>query len=83
MDAVEIVIRVEDEFKIRISDEDAASIKTPGQLIEYLMGRPEVGKKWSRDYIEISIWTILEDELGIIRMNFNEDSRFIEAMGMD
>jgi acyl carrier protein len=83
MDLVELVYRVEEEFELTMSDEDAERIYTPGQLIDYLMERPEVSPKWSRDYVALSVWTMVEDELGVDRNDFNEDSRFIEDMGVD
>jgi len=36
LDAVEIVIRMEDRYGIKISDEDAAAMETVGQTIRYL-----------------------------------------------
>jgi hypothetical protein len=36
LDAVEIVIRMEDKYEIRISDQDAAEMETVGQTIRYL-----------------------------------------------
>jgi len=83
LDAVETVMRIEEEFEITISDEIAATLTTPREVIDYLMTRSEVSEKWSRDYIAVSVWLILEDELGIKREDYNEDSRFIEDMGMD
>lgn len=83
LDLVEMVLRIEEEFEIAISDEAAVTLTTPKTVIEYLMSRPEVSKKWSKDYVEISVWLIIEDEAGIERKNYNEDSRFIEDMGMD
>jgi acyl carrier protein len=83
MDRVELVYRVEEEFELKMSDEDAEQITTPRQLIDYLMGRPEVSPKWSRDYVALSVWRMVEDELGIDRDAFNEDSRFIEDMGAE
>lgn len=78
-----MVIRVEDEFDIRMSDEDAARITTPRQLIDFLMARPELSGKRSRDTVAESVWQITEEELGVDRENFNEDSRFIEDMGVE
>ena len=83
LDLVEMVIRVEEEFDIQFPDEDASKITTPKELIDYLMSRPEVSEKWSRDYVNLSVWMIIEDELGINKENFNDDSRFIEDMGAD
>ena len=47
------------------------------------MSRREVSGKWSRDYVAITVWQIIEDEGGFDVEDFNEDSRFIEDMGMD
>lgn len=43
LDAVEIVIGLEDEFSIEIPDEDAEPWKTVGDIITYIEGR--VAKK--------------------------------------
>ena len=45
LEVVEVVIQVEEEFDISISDEDATKITTPRQLIDYLMDRPELCEK--------------------------------------
>lgn len=39
MEDIEILIEFEKEFSIAVSDEDAESIKTVGQLIQYVKGR--------------------------------------------
>lgn len=36
LDAVELIMNVEDEFGISISDEDATNIKTVGQLVSFV-----------------------------------------------
>lgn len=83
LDLVETVMRIEEEFKITIPDEIAATLVTPRTVIDYLMSQPEVSKNHSRDYVAVSVWLILEDEAGIDRKDYNEDSRFIEDMGMN
>jgi acyl carrier protein len=83
LDSVELIIRIEEEFRLSIPREDAVLITTPRHLIDYLVTRPEVGEKWSRDALELPIWMILEDQLGIDRNVFHEDSRFVEDMGID
>lgn len=81
LELVEMVYRLEDEFEITLSDEETEKMTTPRHVIEFLLSRPEVSEKWSRDYVHLSVWMIIEDELGIDRNNFNDDSRFIEDMG--
>jgi acyl carrier protein len=36
IDAVELIMNVEDEFDIQVSDEQAQSIKTVGDLVKYI-----------------------------------------------
>lgn len=36
IDAVELIMNIEDEFKIQVSDEQAQSIKTVGDLVKYI-----------------------------------------------
>lgn len=81
LDLVELVMRIEEEFEVTISDEAASSMATPRHIIEFLMQQPNVSTKWSRDYVAITTWLTIEDELGIDRKKFTEDSRFIEDMG--
>lgn len=36
IDAVELIMNIEDEFKIQVSDEQAQNIKTVGDLVKYI-----------------------------------------------
>lgn len=83
LDLVEMVMRIEEEFEITIPDEIAVTLVTPKTVIDYLISIPKINEKCSRNYIAIIVWLILEDETGIDRKDYNEDSRFIEDMGMD
>jgi hypothetical protein len=80
LELVEMVIRAEEEFDISIPDNDAVSLTTPGQFIDYLMSREELAGR-SRDAVAESVWQLVEQEIGIERNDFTEDSRFIEDMG--
>jgi acyl carrier protein len=84
LNLIEILTTIEDKFKIALSDEVAVTFTTPRKIIDYLMSCPEISEKCSRDYVENSVWQIIEEQLGIERedFNFNEDSRFIEDMGI-
>jgi acyl carrier protein len=41
LDLVELIMSLEEEFKLEISDEDAEGIKTVGDAIEYIMEHTE------------------------------------------
>lgn len=83
LDLLAITLRVEEEFEIMIPNEIAETIKTPRNLTDYLISLPEVSEKWSKDYVLISVWQIIENEGAIDKTKFNDDSRFIEDMGLD
>ncbi|MDX9692200.1 MAG: acyl carrier protein [Acholeplasmataceae bacterium] len=36
IDAVELIMNIEDEFEIQVSDEQAQNIKTVGDLVKYI-----------------------------------------------
>jgi acyl carrier protein len=39
LDLVELVMTMEDKFDIKITDEEAAEIKTVGDAVDFVMGR--------------------------------------------
>lgn len=83
LDLVELVYSVEEEFGIDIPDEVAVTITTPKKLIDYVMSLPKIRSgTHPRDFIADKVWTMIENEGGIERKDYNEDSRFIEDMGM-
>ncbi len=41
LDLVELIMSLEEEFKLEISDEDAEGIKTVGDAIEYILEHTE------------------------------------------
>lgn len=83
LDLVETVMRLEEEFEITIPNDDAERLTTPRTVIDYLLNRREISEKWSRDAVSDAVWRIVEDEGNIKREDFNDDSRFVEDMGMD
>ena len=42
LDQVEMILRLEEEFEIHISDQDAEPINTVGDIIEYLSSRKDL-----------------------------------------
>ena len=83
LDLVELIIRFEDEFELKIPDEVASTLETPRMVVDYLMTTPEIRNKgWSRDFVVSKVWVLIEDERGDIS-KYNEDSYFVMDMGMD
>lgn len=41
LDVVEVVMEVEHEFNIQIPDEEADSLKSVGQTIDYILAQPD------------------------------------------
>ena len=81
LELVELVCRLEEEFEITIPNEAAEKMTTPRAVIDHIASIPSVSSKWSRGYIEITVWLAVEDELGIDRNEFDLDSRFVQDMG--
>ena len=81
---VEVVMRLEEEFETEIPDEIATSRLTPKDVIEYLLTKSEVkNKRMTRDDVADKVWQITEEECGIVREQFSENSRFVDDMRID
>ena len=81
LDLVELVIRLEEEFEIKIPDEVATELTTPRKTIDWIASHPDVSRQWSRGYVEVTVWLAIEDELGVKKENYNDDSLYIQDMG--
>jgi hypothetical protein len=81
MDIVEFVMAVEEEFEINIPDNIAATFVNPKLIIDFVT--LQANGKYSRDEVAEKIWTILVYLTEINRESFNENSRFVEEMGLD
>lgn len=77
-------MRIEEEFETEIPDEIAVTFTTPRKAIDHLINLPKFRiENHPREYIADKIWVIIEDEAGVLRKDYKEDSRFIEDMGID
>lgn len=84
LDTVEMKMRIEEEFEIEIPDAIAVTFTTPRRVIDYLTSLPKFStRNRPREYIADKVRAIIEDEVGINRREYHEDSRFIEDMGTD
>ena len=90
LDFVELVILVEEHFEIDIPDEVAGTLDTPGKLKRFVgveVGRSgssgERPRTWSHSEISEAIDSIVEDQAGIERSRFHDDSHFVDDLGLD
>lgn len=81
LDIVEFVMSVEEEFQIEIPDETKTTFVNLKTGIDYVFSR--VQNRCSREQVAEIVWKILIYETGIDRSRFDENSRFIEDMGLD
>lgn len=88
LDTVELVMAIEEHFKIAISDAEAARITTPAILIDYVfakVSKPDAksARSWTREEVSQAIKRIVIAQLGIKESRYREDARFIEDFGAD
>lgn len=78
----EFFASVEDEFRVRISEEDRESLPTPGSVIDFVVENSRVAEDMDedarREHIDGVLGELMAQTLGITR--YNEDSRFIEDL---
>jgi acyl carrier protein len=88
LDIVEMVIEVETVFGVPIPDEDAARLRTVGDLYDYVAvrrvpdavgsgGGPYEGDLWER------LLDLLEREIGVDRTELRPEASFVEDLRMD
>ena len=75
-----MVMSVEEEFQIEIPNEITETFVDPKSLIDYVAS--QVRGELTREQVAEKIWEILIDVIGIEREKFDENSRFIEDMGI-
>lgn len=90
LDSVELVMAVEEHFKIAISDADAVRCVTPAILIDVVLAKlaepapePASAHVWTREEVAQAIKHIVIKQLGIKETRYREDARFVEDFGVD
>ena len=78
LDAVELLMGVEEQFELEIPDDDASQILTVGQLVDYITsrqvaaGRPNV----NADIVLDQLRTLIPYHLGVSREEVTLAARF-------
>ena len=78
LDSVELIIAWEEAFGITITDEEAARILTPRDVIELIAARRA---DLARDEIAARVREITLEQIG--NVDYGEDKRFADDMGID
>ena len=78
LDAVELVIAWEEAFDVRFSDEDAAAMRTPRDVIDFIAGRR---RDLTREAIAARVREITFEQVG--KVDYGEDKAFVADMGID
>ena len=88
LDSVELVMAVEEEFGISISDADAQKMLTPKEVINFVESRrglvslPQPKGNPSRTEIAKTVKRLVIEQLGIPEAVYGEDKEFVRDLGM-
>ncbi len=88
LDAVELVMAIEEEFDISIPDEEAANLDTVGKLYRYILDILYLNNSGTTGQIDESdVWERTKDvivsQLGVRPEQVTEDANFVSDLGID
>ena len=87
LDAVELLLAIEEHFGVHVDDAAAADLKTPGLLADYLWtvlhGDEERMTVWTRERVLMDVIRICARHLGLPEAGIHADARFVEDLGLD
>ncbi len=83
LEAVEIVLAVEEFFAIQVDDEESAKLVTCGMLCDYIIAKLRArGDRRT----EVEVWpqlqTIIVEQLGVKPEEVTREARFVEDLGV-
>ena len=83
IDTVELVLQIEEEFKIDIPDEDAQKIVTVGDMARYIEKTTAASQMpCTFEYSLNRVIRILVDDFGVKRQLISSSSRFVNELGL-
>ena len=84
LESVELVLAIEGEFEVSISDEEAENLLTPrdmGNLIE--MKLRSLGRAMPRDRLDEKLKLVTIREIGIEEHQYDLDAEYVRDFQMD
>ncbi|WP_009958161.1 phosphopantetheine-binding protein [Verrucomicrobium spinosum] len=84
MDSVELVMAVEEAFGIAISDQDASTAKTAGDLRDLILrALRNQNIQTNADQVWLKLKDIIADQLGVSPHQVTPETDFIRDLGVD
>jgi acyl carrier protein len=88
LDTVELVMTIEEEFGMKIPNEEAAKLETVGELSSYVQRRLEGDRGRPLDGAErVAVWervkAIVVEQLGVDPERVTEDANIVLDLGAD
>jgi acyl carrier protein len=79
LDSVELIMEIEDEFKLRIPDDDAVELRTAGGILDYVAARIDLAP----EAVERRVWKSISRRLNVPVADIRRESRIAEDLGAD
>ena len=87
LDSVELLLRIEEEFDVEISDEEASTIVTVGDLHACLVRKWDARSKSERRGVKEPTWQalcdVVVDQLGIQPERISPNAEIVKDLGID
>ena len=84
LDAVELVMAIEDEFDLHISDDDAAKMITVGDMHDYVVAQLRArGETPSEEAVWKKVHEIVVEQLGVRPEQVVRSAEFVRDLGLD
>ncbi len=84
LDSVELVMEIEEFFEISIPDEDAATMRTVGDVTNYVtQALADLGRPRPREVVFEQVCGVTCEQCGTTRDQLTEDTSFVNDLGID
>jgi len=84
LDAVELVMAVEEHFAIEVDNVDAAKLVSCGLLCDYVVGQLRVrGDTRTEDEVWSQLKAIIVEQLAVKPEEVTREAKFVEDLGVD